>query len=108
MLLDYHNTYTVQMTVFEQLTAEIQKRTVELERMASLDSVPGWVSVPEWLESHTCTLSAVTHVDHVQVARLLDNLKELWTNIVEFLNYHLVNTDFKQSHAIRRLESYLL
>ena len=51
MLLDYHKTYKVQMTVFEQLIAEIRKRTVELERMASLDSVPGWVSVPGWLES---------------------------------------------------------
>ena len=41
------------MTVFEQLIAEIQKRTVELERIASLDSAPGWVSVlPEWLDSH--------------------------------------------------------
>lgn len=44
----------------------------------------------------------------LQVSRLLDDLKELWTNIVEFMNHHLVSIDLKQSYAVSRLEGYLL
>ena len=49
ILVDYHHAYTVQMTVFEQLIAKIQKSSVEVEQMASRDPIPGWVRLPEWV-----------------------------------------------------------